>query len=472
MAVTDLERLVVTIEANTANIDKKLRALSGEADAAFGAVESRTRTFESRISDKFLSINRLTRRLSLGFAAVQAIGFGQNIVRNFDDITESARKYGIEVDRSLGEKMRVAEVAVSKAWTNMQLAAAPALASMAQGVANLINNLTGAPDDLDRLTNSLRAAQSVAQRNAGTGAGRAASAQVTDLEARIAAPNASANTGIRNEDFAGTEALRQKILNEKMADANRTAEFERSIAQKSAKDSLEIRKKLAEETRQIHKDNTEGTLALQEQIAKERNDAINNAANFDLQAEIDRQEEEAKALQEIHEKIFDAERDAENERLAHVERINERIVGEFAQAAADVIVESRNIGDAIRGLMQSFAREILQSTFTKAFAGTDFSKLLGFADGGRPPVGVPSIVGERGPEIFVPDVPGKIYPNGQGGGGGGSYFDLRGAVVTQDLLDQMNSISRRNSSMATAQAVKQSRAEFAGNYSRTLRDVA
>lgn len=34
-----------------------------------------------------------------------------------------------------------------------------------------------------------------------------------------------------------------------------------------------------------------------------------------------------------------------------------------------------------------------------------------FAAGGRPPVGRPSIVGERGPEIFVPDVAGLIVPN-------------------------------------------------------------
>ncbi len=34
-----------------------------------------------------------------------------------------------------------------------------------------------------------------------------------------------------------------------------------------------------------------------------------------------------------------------------------------------------------------------------------------FAAGGRPPVGLPSIVGERGPELFVPDRPGLIVPN-------------------------------------------------------------
>lgn len=39
------------------------------------------------------------------------------------------------------------------------------------------------------------------------------------------------------------------------------------------------------------------------------------------------------------------------------------------------------------------------------------SPVEGFADGGRPPVDQPSIVGERGPEVFVPDKPGTIIPN-------------------------------------------------------------
>ncbi len=34
-----------------------------------------------------------------------------------------------------------------------------------------------------------------------------------------------------------------------------------------------------------------------------------------------------------------------------------------------------------------------------------------YAEGGRPPVGQPAIVGEQGPELFVPDQPGTIVPN-------------------------------------------------------------
>jgi len=42
---------------------------------------------------------------------------------------------------------------------------------------------------------------------------------------------------------------------------------------------------------------------------------------------------------------------------------------------------------------------------------------LKFANGGRPPVGRASIVGERGPELFVPDRAGTIIPNNQLDGG-------------------------------------------------------
>jgi hypothetical protein len=42
--------------------------------------------------------------------------------------------------------------------------------------------------------------------------------------------------------------------------------------------------------------------------------------------------------------------------------------------------------------------------------------LLGFAGGGDPPVGVPSIVGEDGPELFIPKAAGTIVPSGAMGG--------------------------------------------------------
>lgn len=51
--------------------------------------------------------------------------------------------------------------------------------------------------------------------------------------------------------------------------------------------------------------------------------------------------------------------------------------------------------------------------FLNERGGIEPAGALGFANGGEPPVGVASIVGERGPELFVPKVPGTIIPNNQ-----------------------------------------------------------
>ena len=42
---------------------------------------------------------------------------------------------------------------------------------------------------------------------------------------------------------------------------------------------------------------------------------------------------------------------------------------------------------------------------------SSIASLLGFANGGNPPVGKPSIVGEKGPELFIPKTAGTIVPN-------------------------------------------------------------
>ena len=47
------------------------------------------------------------------------------------------------------------------------------------------------------------------------------------------------------------------------------------------------------------------------------------------------------------------------------------------------------------------------------FFGGGFTPMNFFADGGRPPVGEVSVVGERGPELFVPDQPGTVLSNEQ-----------------------------------------------------------
>ena len=50
-----------------------------------------------------------------------------------------------------------------------------------------------------------------------------------------------------------------------------------------------------------------------------------------------------------------------------------------------------------------------ENNFLSSFLNN--KNIKGFSEGGRPPVGKPSIVGEKGAEIFVPDVSGTVISN-------------------------------------------------------------
>ena len=58
--------------------------------------------------------------------------------------------------------------------------------------------------------------------------------------------------------------------------------------------------------------------------------------------------------------------------------------------------------------------------------GSAIGSVLGgfFAEGGRPPINRPSIVGEKGAELFVPDSAGTIIPNNQLGGSTNVTFNI------------------------------------------------
>lgn len=87
-------------------------------------------------------------------------------------------------------------------------------------------------------------------------------------------------------------------------------------------------------------------------------------------------------------------------------------------------------------------------------------KFLGFANGGRPPVGKPSIVGEKGPELFVPRSSGTIVPNNQLGGGSSTSVvvnvDASGTSAEGDEPDAAQ-LGRLIGSVVQAELIKESR---------------
>ena len=121
-----------------------------------------------------------------------------------------------------------------------------------------------------------------------------------------------------------------------------------------------------------------------------------------------------------------------------VKQVSGTIASEFTSAITSVIDGSKSIEEAFSDMLQNIgkafidmAMQIIQeqikmiiygtimkalgitmpgASSTPAVPGLGVAKNFGgtFADGGRPKVGDVSIVGERGPELFVPDQPGRV----------------------------------------------------------------
>lgn len=121
------------------------------------------------------------------------------------------------------------------------------------------------------------------------------------------------------------------------------------------------------------------------------------------------------------------------------------------------------LGDAIKSRLLDSLADILTGAITKPgggksllAAGASIGKLFGFASGGNPPVGQPYVVGENGPEIRVDRSPSTILPNSflkamEAGTPSRAppisvshfHLDMNGAVTTQELLGQVNTLVAR-----------------------------
>ena len=96
------------------------------------------------------------------------------------------------------------------------------------------------------------------------------------------------------------------------------------------------------------------------------------------------------------------------------EQIGDSIATGVSDALVGAINGTKSLGEAAKSIVNDLANSLLRlgiNTLLKSTGFGIFSNLPGFANGGRPPVGKPSIVGERGPELFVPSTAGTIIPN-------------------------------------------------------------
>ena len=144
-----------------------------------------------------------------------------------------------------------------------------------------------------------------------------------------------------------------------------------------------------------------------------------------------------------------------------------KTIGEGIQSAIKGVIQgTQTLGQAAMNVLNSIANKLLDAGISMALSAVfpntgkgSIGAFLGFANGGKPPVGKPSIVGEKGPELFVPGTSGTIIPNNKLGGSTNNIVvnvDASGCAVEGDDA-QSNELGKMLAAAVQAELVKQQR---------------
>ena len=139
---------------------------------------------------------------------------------------------------------------------------------------------------------------------------------------------------------------------------------------------------------------------------------------------LQKEQEEANRLNKIYQQVGST--------------ISNGVVG-MLQAAFD---STKSLADAALNMLQNLANQLLQIAVNSALFGlfpgsSMFAALPRFANGGSISGGQPAIVGEKGPELFMPGRSGSIVPNNALGGATINVsVDASGSRVEGDTTEQ------------------------------------
>jgi tape measure domain-containing protein len=149
--------------------------------------------------------------------------------------------------------------------------------------------------------------------------------------------------------------------------------------------------------------------------------------------ELDIQNKKLKEQEELIKK----NKEATDKLIESMKAVGEEIEGSIKNNLRDAITGAQSFGQAMTNVLNKIRDKIIDAQIDKLLGnfGENFGASFGgqrkgiggflggligglFANGGQPPVNKISVVGERGPELFVPKTAGTIIPNNALGGGG------------------------------------------------------
>lgn len=145
------------------------------------------------------------------------------------------------------------------------------------------------------------------------------------------------------------------------------------------------------------------------------------------------------------EKMKDAALSKDQERAFKVLDAYEAVGNAVADSFKGMITGAQSFGDAFKSIIGSVIDELFRLYVVQQIVGMVKNTLGGIlgvpagvkAIGGSVQSGQPYMVGERGPEMFVPSRSGSIVPNGKMGGGISISVDARGSADPAAVRQQV-----------------------------------
>lgn len=303
-----------------------------------------------------------------------------------------------------------------------------------------------------------------------------------------------------SSSLMGSEAIRRTIGDAKAEIDNRQRSIEaleKRLASGNsggrAESSLRIERQKLEEASKRLEELQDAYSTGREQYGPSRGTA--EKAKTPDQASAERR----KATQEIKEMTRETEKlSVEMEKVEDNAIVSARVVKDsFGDALESATFDFENFGDSVDNVLEGIARNIARRAWIDPLSGGIENLIFGssgarpspdfvgpmqqggglldsifgsvgsffgvfFAEGGRPPGGKASIVGENGPEWFIPDTAGTVYPNGSGMGGQSinvsHTWNIQSGVTRQELAAMLPLIEARSTAATMAAIEKGGRA--------------
>lgn len=247
------------------------------------------------------------------------------------------------------------------------------------------------------------------------------------------------------------------------------SQIQRALALQDQIDAYEAINKIEEENQRIMEQSAEAVKQQREELQRFA-DALTRSVNpaQEVADELARIEEAFAAnlitietYSEAVFKAFDGMKEGAKEAAESTDTLKslgEELGPIISSSFEDAIAEGKKFSDVLKGLEQDLIRLLTRRLVTRPLADTlggfldnlDLGSIFGRAVGGPVARGTPYVVGEQGPEVFVPSTNGRIEPNV-----GGNTIN----VIVQGVQDDASFMrNRAQIARAAAQALRQAEA--------------